>query len=227
MQPDDYDEFSSLLDAAYDLLGKTPQAKVISAGSKALFFSALVQYPLAEVRAGLAAHIQEGTFTPVPNDIKTQIEKHAAAVWVDANEAWAQVPKLESDAGILNQVTAAALAVAQPLIDEGDMIGGRVAFIKAYDTRVALAKAHPDPAQRVPAAWVSGGNQPQRFQDPHGERQMLLERGQRAGLLPAPLLTPSTPQLAAPSAADYAKFKQALAGLQMKSLPPPQAEAES
>lgn len=224
MFEDDYNQFAERLDAAYELLGKTPAAKVISAGSKAMFFGALAQYPLDDVLAALNFHCLEGTFTPVPNDIRAQIEKHAAAVWIDANEAWAQVPKLESDAGILNQVTAAALAVVQPLIDDGDMIGARVAFIKAYDARVAKAKVDPDQAQRVPVAWVSGGNQPQRFQDPHGERQMLLERGQAAGLLPAPSPPAAAPQLAGPSAAEHAKFKLALAGLKMKSLPPPEAE---
>lgn len=223
MFENDYNQFAERLDAAYELLGKTPQAKIISAGSKALFFGALAQYPLADVLAALNAHIQEGTFTPVPNDIKTQIEKHAAAVWIDANEAWAQVPKLESDAGILNQVTAGALAAAQPLIDDGDMIGARMAFIKAYDARVAKAKVDPDPAQRIPKAWVSGGNQPQRFQDPHGERQMLLEQGRAAGLLPAPKEPEQAPQLSH-TPAQPSRLKALLSTLKMKSLPPPGAE---
>lgn len=225
MTADDIDEFFVLLDEVYDLMGKTPAAKVISASGKSLFFKALMQFSLADVKAALDAHVQEGTFTPVPNDIKAQIERRQPVLWVSGDEAWGQVPKLESDAGLLNQVTAGALAQAQPLIDDGDMIAARRTFIDAYDRLVAVARVHADPAQRVPVTFVSGGNLPLRHQDAHGERQMLLERAQSTGLLPAPRPT-EAPQLAPPTAGGRARLKAELAKLQMKSLPPPPGAEE-
>lgn len=223
MQTDDFKAFSQVLAATYDLMGKTPAARVISPGAQALFFNSVKHYTLEQVSAALAAHCQEGTFTPVPADVKTQIEKHQAVLWVCGNEAWAGVPKLESDCGVLNQVTAAALAVVQDMIDDGDMIGARVAFIKAYEARVEKAKVDPDPAQRAPISWVSGGNHPQRDQDAYGERQMVLEHAQAAGLLPAPprAALPEPVRIATPGAKP--DLKALLLSLKPKHMPPPEA----
>lgn len=217
MTEHDIDEFFQLLDETFDALGKTPAAKVISASAKAIFFRACSDHSLDEVRAALDHHCRTGTYTPVPNDINEYIESRKPVLWVSGDEAWGQVPKLESDAGLLNQVTAVALAKAQPLIDAGDMVGARRTFIDAYDRLVTAAKAHPDPAQRAPVTFVSGGNHPERYQDPHGERVMLLERAAEQGLLPAPRPEPVA-QLAAPQ---KGRLKAELSKLQLKSLPPP------
>lgn len=217
MTENDIDPFFEMLDEVYDLMGKTQQAKIISAGAKAMFFRAVAHHSLADVREALDHHASTGTFTPVPKDVNEFIESRRPVLWVSGDEAWAQVPKLESDAGLLNQVTAAALAKAQPLIDSGEMIGARRAFIDAYDRLVAAAKTSPDPKQRVPVTWVSGGNHPVRYQDPHGERVMLLERGQEAGLLPAPAKAPELPLL--PSANGPRRLSDELKKLQMKPMP--------
>lgn len=222
MNNDDFKPFCSLIVATYDLMGKTPAARVISPGSQALFFNAVKHYTLEQVSGALTAHCREGTFTPVPADIKAQVEKHLALVWVSADEAWAIAPKLESDAGVINQVVAAALAVAQQLIDSGDMVAARRAFIDAYNARVEQAKAHPDPAQRVPVSFISGGNLPKRHEDAHGERVMLLERAQSVGLLPGG----QRQQIAAPRAnsGPPPEFKALLLSMQGKTMPPPEAE---
>lgn len=222
MRDDEFKQFSALLVATYDLMGKTPAARVISPGSQALFFNAVKHYTLEQVSRALTAHCREGTFTPVPNDIKVQVEKHLALAWVSADEAWATAPKLESDAGVINQVVAAALAVAQQLIDSGDMVAARRAFIDAYNARVEQAKAHPDPAQRVPVTFVSGGNLPQRHQDAHGERVMLLERAQSVGLLPGT----QRQQIAAPhaNAGPPPEFKALLLNMKAKTMPKPERE---
>lgn len=218
MTEHDIDDFFQMLDEVYDLMGKTPSAKIISAGAKAMFFRAVCQHPLHEVRAALEHHASNGTFTPVPKDINDFIMARQPVTWVSADEAWALVPKLESDTGLLNQVTAAALAVVQGQIDSGDMIGARVAFIKAYNARVEKAKTDPDPKQRVPVAWVSGGNQPERFQDPHGERMLALERGQAAGLLPPPKQA-SVQQLGAPTNSGLAALAAIQQFAQAKKMP--------
>jgi hypothetical protein len=210
MQPDDYDEFSSLLDAAYDLLGKTPQAKVISAGSKALFFSALAQYPMADVRNALSAHVREGTFTPVPNDIKTQIERRQAVQWIGADEAWAQVPKLETEPGLLNQVTSCALAAAAEFLDmpRPDMVAARMAFKQAYDRLVDQEKL----AGRAPRYWVS----------PAGSieaQNEVRQEGIRLGLLNTTWAPPAAPQLGNSTPPPGAM--EALRGFSPKALPKP------
>jgi hypothetical protein len=215
MRPEDYDEFSSLLDAAYDLLGKTPQAKVISAGSKALFFSALAQYPLEEVRAGMSAHIQEGTFTPVPNDIKTQIERRSAIQWESADEAWSRVPKLESEPGLLNQVTSAALAAASQFLDmpRPDHVAARMAFKAAYERLVEREKL----ANQPPRYWVSPGGS---FE----EQAAVRDEGIRLGLLNSTWAPAAAPQLGNGTPPPGAM--EALRSFKLKSLPPPEARDE-
>lgn len=213
MQPDDYDEFSSLLDAAYDLLGKTPQAKVISAGSKALFFSALAQYPMAEVRSALSAHVREGTFTPVPNDIKTQIERRQPVQWIGADEAWAQVPKLETEPGLLNQVTSCALAAASEFLEmpRPDLVAARMAFKQTYDRLVDQEKL----AGRAPSYWVSPGGS---FE----EQAAVREEGMRLGLLNSTWAPPAAPQLG--HSTPPAGALEALRSFSLKSLPLPEVE---
>lgn len=232
MQPHDYDQFSNLLDAAYDLLGKTPAARVISPGSKALFFNAVKNYSLEQVSAALAAHCQEGTFTPVPNDIKVQIEKHQAIAWLSADEAWARLPITPSAPAylpdgrrdfreaaqppcLLNQVTAEALAVAQPLIDSGEDTAARMAFKAAYTRLVERAKL----TNVVPKYFVSPGGT-------YEEQQAVIGEGVRMGLLPAPASAVPVQQLQAPTRTPGAKpdLKALLLSLQPKTMPTPEAK---
>lgn len=236
MQPHDYDQFSNLLDAAYDLLGKTPAARVISAGSKALFFNAVKQYSLEQVSAALAAHCQEGTFTPVPNDIKVQVEKHQTISWLSADEAWARLPITPNAPAyladgrrdyretaqlpcLLNQVTAEALAVAQPLIDSGEDTAARMAFKAAYVRLVERSKMDSDPKRRVPKYFVSPGGS---FE----EQQAVVDEGVRMGLLPAPTPSAVIQQLEAPKRTPGAKpnLKALLLSLQPKTMPTPEAK---
>ncbi|MBV8649703.1 hypothetical protein [Paludibacterium sp.] len=213
MQNEDFKAFSELLDAAYDLLGKTPAARVISAGSKALFFNAVKHYSLEQVSGALAAHCREGTFTPVPNDIREQIEKREPVQWISADEAWAQVPKLETEPGILNQVTASALAAAAQFIDQPrpDMNAARMAFRAAYDRLVAQEKL----ANRPPRHWVSPGGTLE-------QQNEVREEGIRLGLLNSTWAPAAAPQLGHSNPPPGAL--EALVAFRPKTLPPPEAE---
>ena len=213
MFENDYTQFAERLDAAYELLGKTPAAKVISAGSKALFFGALAQYPLADVLAALNAHIQEGTFTPVPNDIKMQIERKSVVQWMAADEAWALVPKLEREPGLLNQVTASALSAASEFLDmpRPDMVAARMAFKAKYDRLVEVEKQ----AGRPPKYWPSPGGTHEAF-------EAVKAEGVRLGLLAPEFAPAAVPQLGNSKPPPGAM--EALRSFSLKSLPPPEAE---
>lgn len=217
MQTDDFKEFSALLDATYDMIGVGP-AKVISPTAKAMFFGDLQHYDLDLVRGALMAHRQDperGRFTPKTADVVYQIERRRAVQWVAADEAWAQVPKLEREPGLLNQVTAAALAAASEFLDmpRPDLVAARMAFKSTYDRLAEQEKL----AGRPPKYWPSPGGT-------HEEFEAVKAEGVRLGLLPPSFAPATAPQLGHTTTADRAKFKQALAGLQMKSLPPPEAE---
>lgn len=194
MQSHELQDFKDVMRDAREAIG---QGEAYTDGALELMFAALRDLELREIQAALVAHINgpDGRWRPNAHYIREAISRRAAVAWVSADEAWATVPKMESETGLLNQVTAAALAIVQSQIDDGDMIGARVAFLKAYKARVEKAKTDPDLSQRVPITWVSGGNHPERFQDAHGERILALERGQAAGLLPAPNKQQQAPQL--------------------------------
>jgi hypothetical protein len=180
---------------AYQAIG---QGEPYTEGGLDLMFAALQDLSMVEIQQALVHHMNDpknGKWRPNAAMVREQIARRAAVPWVSGDEAWATVPKLETDTGILNQVTAEALAIAQPLIDTRDMIAARRAFIDAYNVRVERAKMATDPAQRVPMAWVTCGNRPMPNQDSHGERMIALERGRAAGVLPAPKYAEPAPQL--------------------------------
>lgn len=178
MQPNDAPAFFKMLDITFDLIGKSPAAKVISAEAKAMFFNDLKRYPLEYIDAALQAHRMDadrGRFTPTVADISSQIERRRPMQWVSADEAWAAAPKIENQPAVVNATVVQALATAQPLMDAGDMVAARMAFKGTYDRLVAAAKLE----RRGPEYFVSPGGT-------YDEQQAVIEHAQNMGLLPPP-----------------------------------------
>lgn len=151
----DYEKFAAMLDAVYDLLGKTPQAKIISPAAKAMFFRAVAHHSLADVQAALDHHGSKGTFTPIPNDVHAFIEARRPIRWITADEAWARMPKSEADSAMLTNESAEAMAAATPLLEQGDKVAARMAFKAAYDRLVEAANV----AGRAPSYFASFGTE--------------------------------------------------------------------
>jgi hypothetical protein len=101
----------------------------------------------------------------------------SANAYLSPNEAWAlALTSLDDrDTVVWTQEVASAMGVAQPVLDQGDKVGARMAFLAAYDREVATAKAEG----REPKWQVSLGY------DPAG-RKAAIEEAVRAGRLPAP-----------------------------------------
>lgn len=224
MRPTDRDTFGDVMRDAYQAIG---QGQPYTEGGLDLMFAAMQDLTLQQVQLALVRHINDavnGKWRPNASMIRDQINKVAPVSWVTADEAWGTAPKLETDAGVCNQVVAGALAAAQDLIDRRDMVAARKTFIDAYNRLVEQAKAHPDPAQRVPITFISGGNLPQRYEDTQGQRQMLLERAQKNGLLPAPRVEPVPMLPPVKRTGPKPDFKALLLTLKPKELPPPEAQ---
>jgi hypothetical protein len=218
MNQQDAQAFFELLDATYDVIGVGP-AKIISPGAKAMFFEDLERYPLDLIRASLAAHRQDperGKFTPKPADIVYQIERRRKVSWLSADEAWSQVPKIEGQPGLLNDVTAQALAVAQQFLTlpRPDLTAARMAFKGCYDRLVERAKLE----RRGPVYFVSPGGS-------FDEQQAVVDEGVRMGLLPRLDVTPQQ-MLASGTRTHGAKpdLKALLLSLNDKTMPPPEAQ---
>lgn len=209
--------FFELLDLTYDMIGVGP-AKIISPAAKAMFFQDLERYPLDLIEGALAAHRQDpkrGSFTPKVSDITYQIERRRKVSWLSADEAWAQVPKIEGQPGLLNDVTAQALAVANQFLalPKPDNTAARMAFKGCYERLVERAKLE----RRGPVYFVSPGGS---FE----EQQAVVEEGVRMGLLAAP--PPAAPLLESSTRTHGAKpdLKALLLSMQPKTMPPPEPE---
>jgi len=214
----DATRFFELLDLTYDMIGSGAN-KVISPAAKAMFFTDLERYPLDLIEHALAAHRldpERGKYTPKVADISYQIERRRRVSWLSADEAWAQVPKLEGQPGLMNDATAQALAVAAPFLAQArpDMTAARMAFKGCYERLVERAKLE----RRGPVYFVSPGGS-------YDEQQAVQLEGVRLGLLAAPRVE-AAPQLENGTRTPGAKpdLKALLLSLQDKSMPPPEAQ---
>lgn len=150
MKPSDVPEFSELLDAIWGLKG----APAPTGMQKAMFFSALKDYPLEEVRAGLDAHLKDpkaGMFLPMPAHVIGRIQGIVADDGRPGpEEAWATAYRTSDDAAtvVWSAETAEAYGVARPLVLAGDEVAARMAFKEAYTRLVSEARE-----RRVPPKW--------------------------------------------------------------------------
>lgn len=210
MRREDFQEFADLLDAAFDLIGKTPAAKIISPTAKALFFQALAEYPLPQVRAAIGEHIKRGEFTPTPAAIIKILE---AAIATDTRpgpeEAWAiaLAGQDERESVVWTAETFEAMQIARPVLESSGPITGRKTFLEAYTRLVDAARQEKRPAQwSLHAGWdrdrlalvlhqaVKRGQLPA----PRGEQAKLLEHAVDLGVLPRPGNESAVPLLEGP-----------------------------
>lgn len=65
--------------------------------------------------------------------IIAQIEKINPSRRITSDEAWALYPHDEETSAVITNEIAEAMGVAQPLLNEGDKVGARMAFKNAYE----------------------------------------------------------------------------------------------
>ncbi|WP_157991427.1 hypothetical protein [Caldimonas tepidiphila] len=175
MRDADMKEFFALLD---DVAGF--YEKPLSPTQKAMYFRALAEFPLAEVRAGFDAHFRcdkHGDFMPKPNRIRAHITGLVAEDRrPGAEEAWAVAIGAadESKTLVWTAEMAEAWGVCRAVFASGDEIGARMAFREAYIRLVDEARR-----ARRPAAWVTSlGHDAQ-------QRSAAIDKAVELGRLPA------------------------------------------
>lgn len=101
----------------------------------------------------------------------------SANAYLTANEAWSVALEAQDEMRtvIWTDEISQAAGVAMPILQQGDEVGARMAFIAAYDREVAKAKAEG----RAPRWWPSLGESKE-------QRREAIEQGIKDGLLPAP-----------------------------------------
>lgn len=187
MRESDFDPFLAMLDDVAALLN---HGKPLTVGYKSMFFRAVADHSLDELRVAFDAHVkdpQRGHFMPAPANILAQIAGRAADDGrPGADEAWAiaLVAKDEAETVVWTAETAAAWGIAKPVLANGDEVGARMSFRDAYHRLVNEARA----GHRATAWNVSIGFDPAR-------RDLALEHAVNVGRLPRT----DAPMLAGPS----------------------------
>jgi hypothetical protein len=183
-----------------------------------MWWKALEAFPDGSVTAAAEQHLKTSHFKPQIADIVKLCEAQCVGLWLGADEAWALMPKSESDSAMLTDEIAQAMAAATPLLEMGDKVAARMAFKDAYGRLVEQAKI----AGRYPRYFPSFGD------DVHGRTSVLamaVQRGQiplsqaleyqpeRATDIVRMVGVKEHPLLAAPSEKGKAAVKSLLADL--------------
>lgn len=128
----------------------------------------------AEVMAvELAAYPREQVIRALSRcrkELKTRLTMAAVIERLDdgrpgAEEAWAILPRSESQTAVWTEEMALAFGVASPLLHAGDPIAARMAFKETYSRLVAEARN-----ERKPVNWTATLGH-----DPHGREGALAE----------------------------------------------------
>lgn len=135
----------------------------------------LDEYPFHEVMTALNRVRKEATGRLTLKAIIDMLSP--GRDWLSANEAWSlALPAAdERNTVVWTREARDAFNIALPLLEEGDKIGARMAFIAAYDRSVSIAKA----AGGAPNVEVSEGWDKQL-------RAVAVDQAVNRGLLPPP-----------------------------------------
>ena len=166
-----YDELADLaaaLCATAETLGQS-----LSASAAELMAEDLAEYSVPELLSALKACRREVTGKLTLAAILQRV--NAADGRPGRDEAWSIALQAgdEFDTVVMTAEIQKALSAASPILEQGDKVGARMAFLSAYDRHCAEARN-----QGAPVKWeVSLGFDPDR-------RRIAIENAQIQGLLP-------------------------------------------
>ena len=172
MKNADREEFAALLTATFEVYNTRLSPQAIS-----IWWSALERFSLAQVRAGLSAHVTDsdrGRFSPKPADVIGGISLNDGRLGAD--EAWSLCPQDEKTTVVwTDEIKQAYFDGAHVLVDD-DPVAARMGFKAAYQRIVAQSRA----LGRAPQVEVSLGH------DLQG-REPAIRQAMERGLLPTPM----------------------------------------
>lgn len=155
MTEDDKRTFAELVGTLFETFNRPePSRRVLEA-----WWAALEDYPISVIQHAGREYLRDGKYPPKPSDIREVIEAAKRDCWPSGNEAWAMVQRADDEAETVvwtEEAKQAYFRAAKPLIDEGDRIGARMAFLDAYEKQVSAAIQ----ANRPPTVEISEGHDP-------------------------------------------------------------------
>lgn len=150
----------------------------LSEAAARVFASDLAAYPENQVMGALTRCRKEVHGRLTLQDVIGRLDDGRPG----AEEAWAMLPKDEASSVVWTTEMCAAWGVALPLVEEGDTVAGRMAFLERYRALVMQARD-----AGTPVCWT-----PSLGHDSHGRESVLLDAAEKgrltaqhvAGLLP-------------------------------------------
>lgn len=158
--------------------------RTLKASQLDLWFEILGPFSLENCLGALKAHMahpKNGKFAPKPADLIELIQSASPAP-MTANEAWAIALQASDEAAtvLTNNLIDYAMAASRPVLEAGDKVGARMAFIAAFE-RVTAA------GERTVWRVSLGHDQRQRTETiERAQRMGLISADHAAGLLPPP-----------------------------------------
>lgn len=151
MKQSDFKRFSEILSGVFEVYGKER-----SPTAAALWWKVLERFDLAAVEDALAEHIQTSKFAPTPADIITAMTSRDGRPTAD--EAWSMIPRDEQASVIWTDEMSKAYGIAAPLLEHGDAIAARRAFIDRYESEVSANRRMGVPVRSWPSwGWDEAG----------------------------------------------------------------------
>jgi len=131
-----------MLESAWIAKGRPPEQvteKVLD-----VWLRLLADVPLAYVERALEIHGRDvsAKHPPTPAEVLAIIEERTGPQWPEANEAWAiALASMDEDASVVwCAEIAQARSACMPVMQEGDEVGARMAFLEAYRAVVEQAR---------------------------------------------------------------------------------------
>lgn len=123
-------------------------SRQMSTAAAAMYLADLSHIPEATLLIALSKCRRELRHFPTVSDVLARVNALDGRPGVE--EAWAMLPKCESDSVVWTEEMAAAFGVCASLIAE-DQIAARMAFKESYTGRVQLARDQGKPVRWVPS----------------------------------------------------------------------------
>lgn len=148
----------------------------------------LEPFPLPVVSMALTTYRDEnGEFAPVPAGIAKRCKLMDGRPTADEAWAIALTSRDEAETVVWTEEAAEAFGLCRSVLDVGDEIGARRAFIEAYSRFVTVSRGVGRPVKwGASIGWDSA------------KREVALTKAQTAGLLPAPTVRNLLPNYAEP-----------------------------
>ncbi len=171
MSPQDKKAFAEVVGMLFEVFNQPePSSRTLRA-----WWMVLEDYPLSAVEQGAAEYLRTGKYPPKPSDVREAITGAMRDHWPTADEAWASAQAAIDERNTVvwtEQGKQAWFQSAQPLMEAGDKIAARRAFIDTYERLVREAMA----AGKPPSVEVSEGHDPD-------SRRPAIEQAVDRGLL--------------------------------------------